>query len=199
MRYTILRPSEPVDIRLLDFDSADHLRERFAVASDHDLESDVVRAVREEYPDAVAMPVPIKIGAGESQLMGVLPSIRAPREREGRIPFVLIVQAISESDIDRRAIRKNAQWNRTLWKSTVLRPRVEDFERVDVNVQFADMEQPMPLKATVWRRRDSGTLVLMIDTGNGAVSIEVCDELTDIFGSKWKVAPEAAFEGGHGV
>ena len=186
MRFTILRPANPLDIRHLEIKSVDHLREQVPSISDHADEAEVVRAVRDLFPDAVAMPVPVRVGVGDMMLMGILPSVRTARNPDDIIPFVLFVQASPETSLDHQMTKKRRQWNRHLWRSPVLKPR-GDFRGVDLNVQFHDMEVPMPVTGYMWRRSNGsgvyanagGCTVLTIETLNGSMSIEFVDGIPD--------------------
>lgn len=179
MRYTLLQPFTPTDIRKLDIASTEELRSKLPSISDHDLESEAISAARDLYPDAVAMPVPLKIGSGETVLMGILPSIRkAAYTKDDTIPFVLFVQATSQSDMDRQAIKKHRQFQRSLWRTPVLAPK-GDYRPVDLEMRFHDMEQPMKVTGAMFRRADKngGRVVLYIHTENGSLSIEMFDPI----------------------
>jgi hypothetical protein len=176
MRYTILRPNAPTDVRNLEFASAEYLRAEFPSIADCDLEEEAMRRVRELYPDAVVMPVPIKLGSGDSVLLGVLENISAPRDPEGKIPFVLFVQAISQSNADTVAIKKRRQFSRHIWKVPVLHPSGE-MRSLDVELRASDLEQPSKIKAVMFRRaaKHGGRNVLYLELNGVEVSVEFLD------------------------
>lgn len=177
MRYTILKPSGPFDPRRAEYPSLDHLREKMPSTADCELESQAAEAVRELYPDAIAMPVPIRIGSGEMLLLGIL-ACAQPVDLEGPIPFVGFVQAVPQHNMDQVAIKKRRQFNRTLWKAPVLAPR-GDAHEVKVELRASDLEIPSRVVARMYRRADKrgGRPVLYLDLNGVEMSVEFLDSI----------------------
>lgn len=175
MRYTILRPGSPTDPRALSFASLEHLRAEFPSVLDCELESEAAERVRDLYPDALVMPLPIKLGAGETMLLGVIENLDTPHDADGTIPFVLFVQAISQNSGDQYAIRKNKQWSRSIWKVPVVRPRSLDYGEVKVELRATDLDQPTRLHAKVFRRADDlgARKVVYLELNGIEMSLEI--------------------------
>lgn len=182
MRYTILRPSEPVDPRSLALSSLDALYAALPVYQDCDLQVQAMQVVRTLYPDSVVMPVPITIGSGEIFLLGVLPDIGAPRAAHGKIPFVLFVHAVSQHGADAAQIKKRQQWDKRLWKPPVLRPpATADVDELQIELRASDLDQPTRMTAKGYLRTDRQGFVhqvIYLELGDVEMSIEIEDPVT---------------------
>lgn len=179
MRYTILRPSKPFDPRNDTFKSMEDLRRYAPSIGDYDLEREAANRIRELYPDAVVMPVPIGLGSGETYLLGVLESIDAERNPERHIPFVAFVQAISQHIGDERVLKKRGQFTRSAWKCPVLAPTPGDGEWADLDVELrgTNLEQPVRIGAVAYRRTNTGNVVLYLKLPDVEMSIELLDPM----------------------
>jgi hypothetical protein len=172
MRYTILRPHEPTDPRFCDFDSLLAMRDALPPVSDTDVEEDAVDEVRRLFPDALAMPVGVRVGAGQIVLLGLVNALKRIDE-SGRIPFVLFVQAIPETPRDKQRIRDGLQFHRTMWRPPVLRPPTPDSSQdFDVHVRATDLDAFAIVPLRVFRRLDNGKTVLYAEVGGIELSIE---------------------------
>jgi hypothetical protein len=190
MRYTILRPSEPTDPRSLTFAHLDELRTMLPSITDCDLEVQAMQEVRKLYPNAVVMPVPLELGSGHVQLLGVLPDVGAPRDPGGKIPFVLFVQAIPQHDGDRRAVKKREQFSRRLWRTPVLEPvhgatngMLPEIEDLDIELRTSEIDNPLTITAQVFSRPDRqgfGHRVICFQVGDAKVSIEFSDPMVRV-------------------
>jgi hypothetical protein len=180
MRYTILRPAEPLDPRHAGFASLDELRAAMPSVRDCDLEVETMLEVRALYPDGIAMPVPVRLGSGDEVfLLGILPDIGAPKNPDAKIPFVLFVQAIPQHDADRRQIQKREQFSRRLWKPPVLKPTSPIIaHELDVELRATDLEQPTRTAVQLYARPDRHGFshwVLYLEVGGVEMSIELRD------------------------
>lgn len=175
MRYLILRPKSPTDPRHLLIQSTEHLHEIFPMLVETALEEEAMESVRAMFPDAIAMPVPFKIGSGEAFLLGILENISAAppdtstHDANGvAFPFVLLVQAVPVDAIDRRTNRERGQFTRRLWQAPVVDP-VDNISRYTVELRSSDLPNPVRTKAVVGER--DGRLTIRCAVGGVALSI----------------------------
>lgn len=154
MRYVLLKPASPSDPRRHNFASLDGLHGAFPPVLETDTEGAMVTAVRHMYPDAVAMPVPFKVGSGDVFLLGLVDSVRsampaasAQDPGEVFIPFVVLVQAVAERESDRRQIKKNHQFNKSQWRVPAQRPEV--YRHVQAEVRTNELDNPAIVTAEV--------------------------------------------------
>lgn len=154
MRYVLLKPAHPSDPRRHNFASQDGLLGAFPAVLETETEGSMVSAVRNMYPDAVAMPVPFTIGSGEVFLLGLvdsvhsaMPAASAQDPGEVFIPFVVLVQAAAERESDRRIIKKRGQFNRALWRVPAQRPEV--YRHVKAEVRTDELDNPAIVTAEV--------------------------------------------------
>jgi hypothetical protein len=175
MRYMILRPSRPTDPRHLGIESTPHLHEVFPPTVECSLEEEAVEAVRLMYPDAVAMPVPFRIGSGDVYLLGILENISArPPSLDGHdidgvtFPFVLLVHALAVDALDRRTNKERKQFTSRLWQAPVVDP-TENVSTVWVELRASDLPNPVRTKAVVGER--DGRLTIRCSVGGVAMSI----------------------------
>lgn len=179
MRYVIYKPHTAVDLRRVSFASLEELSTKWPVHCECDLERQAVDAVRELYPDAIGMPVPVDIGSGEMRVLGVLAG-PGKIDLDDTIPFVLFVHAVAETSSDRMAIKRNAHWNGSVWKPPVLAPRVAA-QRIPVEIRASDLNVPMRVHAHAYRRADrlGKTLVIYAELNGVEMSIELLEELAE--------------------
>jgi hypothetical protein len=178
MRYTILKPNTPTDPRHLSFASLEHFRAEFPSIADCDLERQVIEQVRNMYPDAIVMPIPLEVGSGKTMILGVLESADSPTDPNGTIPYVLFVQAISQSGAETALIKRNGQFSRSAWAAPVIAPR-GDYELKRVELRGSNIEQPLRINAAVFRRADrhGGHRTIFLDLGEVQMSIELLEDL----------------------
>ncbi len=154
MRYMLLIPEFTIDPRHLDTKSQDEFLLCFKSSSKLDHEVDAVESVRGMWPDAIVLPVPIRIGSGSAVVLGILPNIYKHDLHRGKsdIPFVAVVQAISEASGEARAAaRKNGAdgpWTRKLWRVPV-DDRGVSIDDVDVELRSSGHDTPLPMKMRV--------------------------------------------------
>ena len=136
---------------------------------DSDTEEEAVELARSMYPDAVAMPIPFRIGSGEVFLLGLLENISARpnpalHDLNGiAIPFVLLVQAVAEDAIDRRSIKERKQFTSRLWQAPVVEP-TENVSTHTVELRASDLANPVRTKALVGERDGRLTIRCMVGT-----------------------------------
>lgn len=177
MRYLVMKPNhpQPTDPRFMSIDSLAHLLLLFPPVIDTDDEEDARDHVRSMYPDAVVMPVPLKVGSGDLRVLGVLESIRhynpdgASSQTDVKFPFVAFVYARAETKLDHQRVRLGAQWTEKLWRAPVMYPN----SRIDwttVELRTSELPNPVRLPCELGRAED-GRLVLRIECGAWSLSI----------------------------
>lgn len=109
------------DHRNVDFRSIDHFEGLFSESATFEKQESALAYVREHHPDALALPIPIKIAIGSGGMF-VLGVIAEPtetvkiREAEGApIPFVMYVRAEAENDVERRELRQLTKKEQTIF------------------------------------------------------------------------------------
>lgn len=179
MRYVIYRPHSTIDLRRVSFASLEDLRTTYPVHCECDTERQAVDAVRELYPDAIGMPVPIEFGSGEARVLGVLAG-PGKIDLDASIPFVLFVHAVAESNLDKMAIKRNTHWNGSAWKPPVLAPKGAA-QLVHAEIRASDLNIPTRVVAHAYRRADrlGKTLVIYAEVNGIEMSIELLDELRE--------------------
>lgn len=178
MLYQILLPPAPLDPRQLGAASLDHLYEAMPCTLECDLEEEAVQAVHDVHPGAIAMPVPVPMGAGEVMLLGILDDVRkVPTETAPGILFSMFVYAVSESHSDRIRIMNRKQFSRRAWRTPVQVPN-RDVRMQAVEVRAADLETPMRVEAKVGRI--SGHLVVHCEVGGITMSLRFEDPALDL-------------------
>ncbi len=188
MRYLLLVPSSPLDPRFINARNHDELLLAFQSSSKIATEAEVVTAVRDKWPDAIVMPVPVSVGSGKVVLLGVLPDIYKHNEvnpggsmGKGDIPFVACVQAISETKHDLRAASN--PWSRALWKIP-LDTRGPFVDHIDVEMRVSDRDTPMVVKMRASSHGDPVTgarrLVLCGEVPGERTAMSLSFDLTDL-------------------
>lgn len=169
MRYELLLPADPktpVDPRRFDaIRSIADLNFWLKQHSMHDIERSAVDAVRQMYPDGLAMPVPVRVGSGTVWLLGIIESIRRqPTDAEDDIPFVLFVRAVPEGERDRDKIKTQAHriFHREAWKIPVAMPAVI-LDTVRAELRASDLENPNLVSVVVGVTRGRNVLFLEIN------------------------------------
>lgn len=147
MRFVILKPACPVDPRDLKIASTSALHESMPPWLEVATEKEAVAEVRRLYPDAVAMPVPVVIGSGQTFLLGIVDDPARTVDPDEQIPFVLVVQPLPQHDGDRHQLKKGPPFDRGLWKLKPIRPELG--HEVDVEIRATDAEVPIFTKARI--------------------------------------------------
>lgn len=175
MRYLVLKPATPTDPRKLHLVNHDALLAAAPAIADCELESEAVMTVREMYPDAVAMPIPVQIGSGTEWLMAVVADsdadVGAP---EAEIPFVLFVRAVPERGRDKQRIADNASFDRKKWKSPVHHATATTANPFEIELRGTDLDTSVMATAIVGRLPD-GRTVITTEVGGIEVSIAFKD------------------------
>ena len=155
MRYLILRPVSPADPRHLAIDGIPHLHELFPLTVECESEEEAVETVRSMYPDAVAMPIPLKIGSGEMFILGIVADVtdapvpaRWSDPTDVVIPFVLLIQAVAEDSRERKDIRDRAHFSAHRWKAPVREP-TDNVVEYTVELRATDLANPVVTTARV--------------------------------------------------
>ena len=183
MRYAILQPARPVDPRQLDFASIEALHDALPKVADPPTEPAAVEWVRDRYPDAIVMPIPMRIGSGVTVLLGIIASVDVPHAGDGTIPFSAFVAPTPQTDKERLAIKNAAQgkgaapFARKMWSTPTAAPNV-GVDMLDLELRASNMETPVRLTGKVGRRLGADgvdRLCLQLEHGGTAISIEFRD------------------------
>lgn len=173
MRYRILRPVTPIDLRLYEFDSLTALYDAAPVASECHLEQEAVDYVREVHPDAMAIPFTVEVGSGNVMLLGFVPH-DAPYDAESNILFVMFVYAIPDNERDKARIKAHEQYNQHKWKAPVIRPPSCALATTHrVAVRATDLPVYAATEAKVFYRDDR--MVVYMEIGGVEMSMEFLD------------------------
>lgn len=109
-------------------------------------EETAVRTVREHYPNAVGMPMTVRVGSGTMTVLGLLESIRSPRpvtpeEAETfEIPFVALVLAVPETTADKKPGR---QFHPATWRVPPRGPTFTLATHRDVELRSTELDNPI--------------------------------------------------------
>lgn len=175
MRYQVLKALSPTDPRKLELVNLEALLAVAPVSIECELEIEAVTAVRDLYPDAVAMPIPVKLGGGTMWLMAIVASeADNTYDPNDDIPFVLFVRAVSEFGIDKKRFRDHTIFDRKKWKAPVHHASATTAKAVEVEVRGTDLDAPETTSAIVGRLID-GRLVVTVEINGVAVSLAFKD------------------------
>jgi len=116
-------------------------------------EQDAARALRERYPDLIAMPVPVDVGSGSIMFLGILPEPRVTNPKE-EIPFVALVHAKAEDVHDKKTIAARKQFSREPWRAPVLVPKYGGLIVRKAEVRATGLEVPMIVDVKIGRVGD---------------------------------------------
>jgi len=172
MKYLVLKPPVAFDPRNRTFANLECLLELVPKVSTCDFEGDAADEVRELYPDALAMPTPVKIGSGTSWMLGIIASVDTPRDPDAEIPFVCFVMAQAETDRERKKLATPKHWTQSLWKPQVVRPTGSI--TTPIEIRATDLPQPSMLDAKIGKTAD-GRTVLYATLGGIELSITFRD------------------------
>jgi hypothetical protein len=167
MRYLILKPTEAVDPRELELASLANLHAAMPAVMDCETEAQAVAYVRRVLPDAVAMPVPVAIGSGQTFLLGIVADGSRRIDPDGEIPFALCVQAVAQNDADRHRMKKGQVFDRLAWKVKPVCPELAHAYKVELRA--SDLDVPAFVDAKVGHH--NGRLVIYVELGGIEMSL----------------------------
>ena len=156
MRYTVYHFDQPFDPRYGALSSLDDLGERSVSGREgesYPSEIAAARALRERYPDLIAMPVPVDVGSGSIMFLGILPEPRVTNPKE-EIPFVALVHAKAEDVHDKKTIAARKQFSREPWRAPVLVPKYGGLIVRKAEVRATGLEVPMIVDVKIGRVGD---------------------------------------------
>lgn len=179
MKYLILKPTKPFDPRTLKLQTTTDLHAVMPPVIECETEREAVERVRRIIPDGAAMPCPLKIGAVEVVLLGLVDDPERQVSADSEIPFALCVQAISQNSGDTYQLKKNprAIFEAALWRIPPIRPELA--EEVNVEVRGTDLSLPIFTTARIGADRH-GRSTIYVDIGGISVSITLTDELLQV-------------------
>jgi hypothetical protein len=134
---------------------------------DCETEGQAVAYVRRLLPDAVAMPVPVAIGSGQTFLLGIVADGSRRIDPDGEIPFALCVQAVAQNDADRHRAKKGPVFDRLLWKVKPVCPELAQSYKVELRA--SDLDVPAYVDAKVGHH--NGKLVIYVELGGIEMSL----------------------------
>lgn len=179
MKYVVMKPATPVDVRKRAFVTYEEMYAAWNVIAECDTEAEAAQTMRWHFPDAVGFPAPVYV----SSVTGGMPTIvMAMIERitavslDGMIPFVMIVHAVSSNDRDRYAIKKRLQFSKEKWKPPVIVPA--SGIRPTAELRATNLDQPE--RPHVLVGRDRGHLVFHIELNGIAMSLKFDDPRLDL-------------------
>ncbi len=133
MDFSVLKPkAKTYDPRMTEFESSAQFDLHFdeGLTENFGLESAALKRVREDFPEMVAMPFPVKIGSGTVFVMGIIANATEAVQAQDSLnsgtahdlPFVLIVRASAESSLERGRMKKDGihVYNRAMWSTPVV-------------------------------------------------------------------------------
>lgn len=173
MRYAILRPLEPTfDPRHVELKDYAHLHELLPPVAELETETEAVSCARRMYPGALAMPMPLKIGSGHTVALGFVEDPSEPFDQDDDIPFVLFVQPLPQSDLDRRSIwaainKGKPLFDQRAWSLKPVRPELH--RTMAIEWRTSELDAPAYLDARVGY--EDGRLVIYAEMGEHSMSI----------------------------
>lgn len=179
MRYEVLHPKTWCDPRDLDLTSLEDLSRLAARRDDYATEQEAVSAVRKIYPDAIAMPCPLKVGEDGIVILGVLDKCRpVSSDPADAIDFALLVIPRPENDLDRKQIAKGKKstFNQAKWKPPVIRPELA--QKCSVELRGTDLALPVTVIAEVGHYQ--GRLAIRAELEGIAISLVFHDKTIQI-------------------
>lgn len=175
MRYQLLKPPSPFDIRSHEFKSVDGLLILAPVVDGCDAleENEAVSAVRSRFPDAVGLPVPARVGSGTIWLLAFLEDVHERTlSAEDRLPFVAFVRPIPENGKDRARIQQHQWCDPKKWRPPAKRARASTALVHPVELRGTSLSSPVSAHAEIGIGRD-GRPVIYLDMGGEQMSIEL--------------------------
>lgn len=181
MRYTILEPAftPTFDLRAYEFASTDEIYERLKPVREFSLEPDAATCIFNMFPDALAMPVPVKIGSDTSWMLGIIENGTRPRDVDAEIPFIRFVRAMPERDKERKLVGSHKHWTAALWRTPVATPTTSTASFTPVEVRATDLDHPAVVNAMFGHTED-GRSVVRCELNGIAVSFTFNDKQVQI-------------------
>jgi hypothetical protein len=173
MRYQVIKFATPTDIRKHEFGSLEQLLRTYPPVAELASEVEAAAAVRDMYPDAVGMLCPVRLGSGQATTVALVECL-IPVKVEDHIPFVVLVLARPESDLDKRAIQKNRHFAMEKWKPPVLMP-----DGPTARCEVRASNSPLPTRASATFGVVRGKLAIRLQEGELAFSVAI-DEDEDL-------------------
>ena len=166
MRYLVMKPDHPTDLRKVAIGSMETLRELAPQLADCESESQAVEVIRPMFPDVLPLRIPIIAGSKRLSMLGFLdvPS-DAKLDLESALPFVLFVLPVPECKADEKDIKHAREFTMTAWMPKVVMP--EDAIITPIEVRSTAMPVPIVTRATVGTYK--GKLAVQFEIG-GVVS-----------------------------
>lgn len=166
MRYVILKPptGTTIDPRMRSYASFDELHAAAPPLAECDTEQECARQVRLMYPDAVTLPMRINLANGKAQtvVLGVIDDDKARQtvNVDAEIPFVCLVQAISENDAERMRMKKgDSPFAAITWRLQPVCPSL--YKSSPVEVRSTDAMAPVFTTARIGTHR--GRLCVFVE------------------------------------
>lgn len=179
MHYIIMRPPAAVDVRKPTFDSYEEMHRAWNVVQVCETEEAAVSQVRLMFPDAVGFPAPVHVGSGQDVVLALLERTKTFTLGDV-IPFVAIVQAVPENDMDRKSVKKRRHFHGKLWRAPVIKPA----NGIAMGAELRGNELEVPIRPTVIVGRERGKLVVYVEFGGTSNSIIFDDPRLDVYTSE---------------
>lgn len=196
MRYLILKPVHKTTLDPRGLSCADDAEFYRHLVPLHDAvrleqheytsELETMYAVRKRYPDAVVMPVPVKVGVGVVFLLGVLPSVHVhhridPAHQD--VPFVMFVRACADNADERHRMKKagGAIYNEPTWRVPTT-PAMRVGYALDGEFRSTNLKNPIPTTIMIAPEENGHRLVIHGDLGEKfavLVNLKALGELLD--------------------
>ncbi len=197
MQYRVIIPSNPCDPRRQKYvDSTEllsalHYGQGTVVQARYDTEREASTYLRERLPDAFGMPFVVQCGSGQAVLLGFVADPHQSVDPDAAIPFIAFVQPVTQTDIDRRAMKKGDVFDRTIWSIPVVRPTFASSVAEPIEIRTNDMPGPMKATARVGLHTD-GRLTIYVELGQSQVSILFDDKALRLIETAVMDPPTAA-------
>ena len=166
MRYLILQPptGQTIDPRTTSFGSFEDLYKLAKPLAEFSTEQECAKQVRLMYPDAVTLPMRINLANGKAQtvVLGVIDDEKARQtvDVDKAIPFVCLVQAVSDNDAERMRLKKgDPPFAAITWRLKPVCPAV--YKSTPVEVRATDATAPVFTSARIGTHR--GRLCVFVE------------------------------------
>lgn len=188
MKFTVFQFRTPIDLRKVSYSSIDEMYTVFKGVPHETCETQerAIEACRRVFPDSVGMLCPVKVGSGTTMTVALIEKLK-PTPLDQEIPFVLMVHARGDSDLDQRAIKKNRQFDMMAWRPPVLVP---DAPTIGAELRVTHQGSVLPTRVTASLGLVRGKLVVYFREGNDEVSMAFDDNMREVL---WKLAHQTAY------
>lgn len=116
MRYQLLLPPSPIDLRGHYFRTIDELHILCPPFKTYDEEAGAALCTQGMYPAGVALPAMAVVGNRTRWLLGVVDIPIEQIDPECAMPFALFVMALPDSDRDRARIEQSRHFDIAMWR-----------------------------------------------------------------------------------